>query len=171
MIRDQGTGNMDESRPRAEEQEGDDLPIGVLLFIAARAMETANMDGLARAGYTDMTLAQARIAARIEPSGSRVSQLAEAAQVTKQTAAFLVAQLERAGYVERVPDPTDRRASLVRIAARGHAAREAVLPALAQAEERWLAHIGPERMAQLRETLTLLREVTDPYLDGGTPRQ
>ncbi|MHA3834960.1 MarR family winged helix-turn-helix transcriptional regulator [Terrabacter sp. AAH1] len=162
---------MDASRPQADEQDSEDLPIGVLLFIAARAMESANMEGLARAGFTDMTLAQARIAARVEPGGSRVSQLAEAAQVTKQTAAFLVEQLERAGYVERVPDPTDRRASLVKIAARGHAAREAVLPALAEAEAQWLAHIGPERMAQLRETLTLLREVTDPYLDGRNPRQ
>ena len=157
------------SRRRAEDADGEQLPLGVLLFIAARAMESANMEALARAGYGDMTIAQARIAARVEPDGSRVSRLAEAAQVTKQTAGFLVEQLERAGYVERVPDPTDRRASLVRIAARGRAAREAVLPALADAEARWLAHIGPERMAQLRETLTLLRQVADPYLKDRTP--
>ena len=124
------------------------------------------MDGLARAGYTDMTVAQARIAARIDPGGSRVTQLAEAAQVTKQTAGFLVEQLERAGYVERIPDPTDGRARLVKLTARGHAAREAVLPVLAEVEAQWLVHIGPERMAHLRETLTMLREITDPFLKG-----
>lgn len=159
---------MDASKSEADPGDGEDLPIGVLLFILARAMEAANMTGLARAGYTDMTIAQARIAARIEPGGSRVTQLAEAAQVTKQTAGFLVEQLEREGYVERVPDPTDGRARLVKIAARGNAAREAVLPALAEVEAQWMAHIGPERMAQLRETLRLLREVADPYLSDHT---
>jgi DNA-binding MarR family transcriptional regulator len=155
---------VDASKSESDAADGEELPLGVLLSILARAMETANMNGLARAGYTDMTIAQARIAARIEPGGSRVTRLAEAAHVTKQTAGFLVEQLERAGYVERVPDPTDGRALLVKIAARGHAAREAVLPTLAEVEAQWLAHIGPERMAQLRKTLTMLREVADPYL-------
>lgn len=157
---------MDASAADAVKRE--DLPLGVLLFIPTRAMEAATMDGLARAGYTDMTVAQARIAARIDPGGSRVTQLAAAAQVTKQTAGFLVEQLERAGYVERVPDPTDGRARLVKVAARGRAAREAVLPALADVEAQWLAHIGQERMMQLRETLTMLREVTDPFLQDRT---
>jgi DNA-binding MarR family transcriptional regulator len=153
----------------ADPPDAEELPLGVLLFIPYRAMEAATMDGLARAGYTDMTAAQARIAARIDPAGSRVTRLAEAAQVTRQTAGFLVEQLERAGYVERVVDPTDGRARLVRLAPRGHAAREQVLPALAEVEAQWSAHIGPERMAQLRETLTMLREITDPFLKDHTP--
>ena len=161
---------MDASTSAADAADTEELPLGVLLFIPTRAMEAATMDGLARAGYTDMTVAQARIAARIEPGGSRVVRLAEAAQVTKQTAGFLVEQLERAGYVERVPDPTDGRARLVKIAARGHAAREEVLPVLAEVEAQWRAHVGPERMAQLRETLELLREITDPYLKEHDPR-
>ena len=159
---------MDASTSAADAPDAAELPLGVLLFIPYRAMEAATIDGLARAGYTDMTVAQARIAARIDPGGSRVTRLAEAAQVTKQTAGFLVEQLERAGYVERVPDPTDGRARLVKLAARGHAAREEVLPALAEVEAHWLAHIGPERMAQLRETLTMLREITDPFLKDRT---
>lgn len=159
---------MDASTSAAGAADTEELPLGVLLFIPTRAMEAATMDGLVRAGYTDMTVAQARIAARIDPGGSRITQLAAAAQVTKQTAGFLVEQLERAGYVERVPDPTDGRARLVKVSARGHAAREEVLPALAELEEQWLAHVGPERMAQLRETLTMLREIADPYLKDRT---
>lgn len=159
---------MDAATSVADAAGTEELPLGVLLFIPTRAMEAATMDGLARAGYTDMTVAQARIAARIDPGGSRITRLAAAAQVTKQTAGFLVEQLEGAGYVERVPDPTDGRARLVKIAARGYAAREAVIPALAVVEAQWLAHVGPERMAQLRETLTMLREITDPFLKDRT---
>ena len=33
-----------------------------------------------------------------------------------------------------------------------------------EVEAQWLAHIGPERVARLRETLTMLREITDPFL-------
>src|SRR5919202_27005 len=92
--------------------------LGVLLFIASRALEQRAHDAVAAAGITDITLAQARIAARIGPDGTRVSDLAEQARVTKQSAGFLVEQLEAAGYVERVPDPVDRRARLVRLTAR-----------------------------------------------------
>ncbi len=153
----------------SEPADSEELSLGVLLFIPYRAMEMATMSGLVRAGYTDMTVAQARIAARIDPNGSRITTLAAAAEVTKQTAGFLVEQLERAGYVERVPDPSDGRAQLVTIAPRGQAAREAVLPALAEVEAEWAAHLGPERMAQLRETLTMLREITDPFLRSRSP--
>ena len=73
-------------------------------------------DAAAAAGFDDMTPAQARIAARIGPHGTRLTDLAVQALVTKQTAGHLVDQLERAGYVRRVPDPTDKRARLVQIA-------------------------------------------------------
>ena len=162
---------MDASRSAASAPEDGELPLGVLLFIAYRAMEAASMEGLARAGFTDMTVAQARIAARIDPAGSRITHLAAAAHVTKQTAGFLVEQLERAGYVERVPDPTDGRARLVRISARGRAATEAAVPALAELEEQWLAHVGPRRMADLRRTLSRLREIADPYTSDRTPSE
>lgn len=90
-----------------------------MLFVAYRAMETRAMTAAKDAGYTDITLAQARIGQRIGPEGTRLTDLAERAQVTKQTAGFLVDQLERAGYVERVPDPADGRARLIRLSARG----------------------------------------------------
>ena len=99
----------------------------------------------------------------IDVDGTRLSVLAARAQIAKQTATHLVDKLERAGYVERVPDPSDGRARLVRLTATA----DAVLP-LARAEEErieaeWREHLGPERMARLREDLTALRDITDPY--------
>jgi DNA-binding MarR family transcriptional regulator len=117
------------------------------------------------AGYAELTPAQGRLAAGIDPGGTRLNVLADRAQVAKQTATALVDHLERAGYVERVPDPADGRARLVRLTPLA----EEVLP-LARAEERrieqeWTDHLGPRRMRQLREALERLREITDPYLD------
>ena len=143
--------------------EPDELNTGLLLFIAHRAMENRIFEALARAGFDDFTLAQARVMQRIGPDGTRLTRLAEAAQVTKQTAGHLVDQLERTGYVRRTPDPTDARARLVRLAERGVAAQPVAAGVLAEVEDEWRAHLGERRWRQLREALTSLREITDPY--------
>ncbi|MFP3987805.1 MarR family transcriptional regulator [Streptomyces sp. E11-3] len=144
-------------------EHGQELNVGLLLFIPYRAMEDRIFAALADAGFDDFTVAQARVMQRIGPDGTRLTDLAEQAQITKQTAGFLVDRLERAGYVERVPDPRDRRARLVKIAARGAAAIPVAEAVVAEVEAEWTAHLGKRRMAQLRETLTRLREITDPY--------
>jgi DNA-binding MarR family transcriptional regulator len=139
------------------------LNVGVLLFVPYRAMETRVFEGLAAAGFADLTPAQARVFQRIAPEGSRLTDLAAQASITKQSAGFLVDQLERNGYVERVPDPADGRARLVRIAERGTRSVEASRGIVAQVEAEWTAHLGERRMTQLRRILTDLREVTDPW--------
>ena len=90
-----------------------ELPSALLMFISFRHAEERIVEHLRAHGFADLTLAQGRLAARVAEGGSRVTELAEAAQVTKQTAGFLVNQLEKGGYVERVPDPSDARARLV----------------------------------------------------------
>jgi DNA-binding MarR family transcriptional regulator len=141
----------------------DQLNTGLLLFIPYRTLENRVFAALADAGYHDITVAQARVAQRIGPDGTRLTELAEAAQVTKQTAGFLVDQLERAGYVERVSDPSDARAKLIRLAERGRQTTAVAAEAVARVEAEWAEHLGAHRFAQLRRILTQLREITDPY--------
>jgi DNA-binding MarR family transcriptional regulator len=135
----------------------------VLLFIPYRSMENRVFAALAAVGFDDFTPAQARVMQRVGPHGTRLTELAEAAQVTKQTASFLVDQLGKAGYVLRTPDPTDARARLVRIAERGAAMQQVADGVVAEVEAEWRAHLGERRWRQLKETLTSLREITDPY--------
>lgn len=139
------------------------LNLGLLLFIPYRAMESRVFAALAEAGFGDVTPAQARVFQRIAPGGSRLTDLAEQAQITKQSAGFLVDQLERAGYVERAPDPTDARARLVRVSERGARSIPIAAAVVAEVEAEWEAHLGKQRARQLREALTRLREITDPY--------
>ncbi|HEV2783751.1 MAG TPA: MarR family transcriptional regulator [Actinophytocola sp.] len=140
-----------------------ELNTGLLLYIPYRWLENRVFQALAEAGFDDITTAQMKIMQRIGPDGTRLTELAEQAQVTKQTAGFLVDQLEKAGWVERVPDPTDRRARLVHIAPRGLEAIPVATAAVKAAEAEWEAHLGTRRMAQLRRLLAELREITDPY--------
>jgi DNA-binding MarR family transcriptional regulator len=147
--------------PVPESAPGEEPHIGHLLFIPYRSMERRVFDALAAAGHP-ISPAQARLFQRIAAGGSRVTELAEQARVTKQTAGFLIGQLERAGYVERVPDPADARARIVRIAPRGAAVVPIAAGAVAEVEAEWTLHLGPRRMGQLRQALARLREVTDP---------
>ena len=137
--------------------------LGILLFVAYRALEQRAHDALVAADIADITLAQARIAARIGPYGTRVSELAERARVTKQSAGFLVDQLEAAGYVERVPDPADRRARLVRLTARADRVVKAANTEVERVLAEWAEHVGADRLQQVYETLLDLREITDPW--------
>ncbi|WP_432478046.1 MarR family winged helix-turn-helix transcriptional regulator [Nocardioides sp. GXQ0305] len=140
-----------------------DPPTAVWMFVASRHVEQRILEHLRDSGFGDLTLAQGRIAARIGEDGTRLTDLAAAAQVTKQTAGFLVDQLERAGYVERRPDPSDARARLVVIAERGQEAQAAAREVERIVEAEWEAHLGAERMAALRASLLDLRELVDPW--------
>jgi DNA-binding MarR family transcriptional regulator len=143
------------------------LNVGLLLLLPYRAMEARVFEGLAAAGFADLTPAQARVFQRIAPEGSRLTELAAQAGITKQSAGFLIDQLERGGYVERVTDPADGRARLVRLAERGTRSVEAASGIVAQVEAEWTAHLGAYRMAQLRRILTDLRAITDPWHSDG----
>jgi DNA-binding MarR family transcriptional regulator len=146
----------------AIEPDGTPVSIGVLMLVAYRHMEQRILAAVVEAGH-DITLAQARVFQRLDPGGSRLTRLAQASQVTKQAAGFLVDELARGGYVERVPDPADGRARLVRITDRG---REVVAVALVEQrriEEEWRAHLGSRRFTELHRSLERLREITDPW--------
>jgi DNA-binding MarR family transcriptional regulator len=140
-----------------------EVNFGVLLFIPYRHMETRILQAIKDAGFDDITLAQARIFQRVAPGGSRLTDLAEQAQMTKQSAAGLVDELERMRYVRRVPAPDDRRARLIRVDRRGHQAAKVAQAAHDEIQAEWRAHLGARRFGELRDTLERLRAITDPY--------
>ena len=138
------------------------MDLATLMFVSYRAMDERVQRAMREAGY-DVTVAQSRLAQRIADEGSRLTDLADRAQVTKQTASLLVAALEREGLVERVPDPSDGRARLIRLSARGREAAGQAMQVVRGVEQEWTEHLGAELAGQLRDGLVKLREITDPY--------
>lgn len=92
----------------------------------------------------------------VDPDGTRPGELARRAGVTPQAMAELVRYLEEHGYVERVPDPADGRARLVRLTPLGREAAAAAHAAFDGVEGRWRRTLGTKRYAQLKEMLAEL---------------
>jgi DNA-binding MarR family transcriptional regulator len=107
----------------------------------------------AERGHPDIRPAHGNVMQFLDDAGTRVSVLAERAQMTKQSMAELVAHLERLGYVERVPDPGDRRARLVRATPRGKQLYAIARNVVAEIEAEWTKRLGKAKMRQLRALL------------------
>jgi DNA-binding MarR family transcriptional regulator len=86
--------------------------------------------------------------------GSRLTDLAASAGFTKQAVGEAVTELERLGYVTRVPDPLDGRAKIIQLTDRGLDAVIKGRRIFAEIERDWAEQIGPELMASFREAAT-----------------
>ena len=108
---------------------------------------------LARAGFDDVRPAHMTIFQHLRPEGSRIGELAERAQLTNQSVGYLVDHLEQRGYVERRPDPTNRRATLVCLTERGWEEMRACTRILEELEAEFARQLGARRLRQLHELL------------------
>ena len=127
--------------------------LGVLLRDCFRELTEHIHARLAEQGYPHVRIAHGNVFQFLDDEGTRVSVLAERAQMTKQSMGELVGHLEAHGYVERVPDPGDGRAKLVRPTASGQAVYPLARAAIAEVEARWAERIGEARLRVLRELL------------------
>ena len=126
-----------------------DHSLSTLIGIADRLIADAVDAGLAAGGFGDLRRSHGVVFDMLDPGGSRITDLARRARMTKQGMGQLVAELEGLGYVERRPDPTDRRAKRVALTAKGRAAVAAGLGALAELEVRWAGRLGARRTREL----------------------
>src|ERR1700761_5853566 len=129
------------------------VDLGVALFIPYRYMEDRIFRAIQDAGFDDWTLAQVRVFQRIAADGSRLTDLADQAQMSKQSAGVLVDQLESLGYVRRVPDPTDGRARLIVIEERGRRAVEVATATGDGIPSEGKGYLGTRNFTLLRQIL------------------
>ena len=129
--------------------------VGRLLSNALWHFEERVIELLKAAGHDEVRQSHINATRHLDVAGTRLTEMAQRAAMTKQSMSELVVQLEAAGLVTRVPDPQDGRARLVCFTPRGLAwlkdFREAVQKAEAEAADR----IGPQALATLKEALSL----------------
>jgi DNA-binding MarR family transcriptional regulator len=103
--------------------------------------------------YSDIRVAHGCVFGNIDPEGTRLTELAARARMTKQSVGEVTSDLEQRGYVERVPDPSDGRAKIIRLTERGRAAQALGLGLIDEIEQEWAERFGAERVTALREAL------------------
>lgn len=138
--------------------------IGLLLRLVHQHYADDIHAALVEAGFGDIRPTHANVFPFVPPEGTTVTRLAELARVRKQTMAEAVEQLERMGYVERRPNPRDRRSRLVFLTERGAAVKPVTHATAARVEERWAQLTSPEELEALRASLLhLLAELRAPH--------
>ena len=113
------------------------------------------VDGVVGAGYPQKP-SHSAVFAQIRPEGSRLTELARGANMTPQAMGELVDELEQLGYVERRPDPTDRRAKLIVLTRTGRACVAAGVATIDGLEQEITSKIGERGHRELRRLLTRL---------------
>jgi DNA-binding MarR family transcriptional regulator len=152
------------------EADRSDRPlIGLLLRLVYQSYSQEIEAALREAGFDDVRPTAGNVFPFVPPEGITVSALAERARVRKQTMTQAVEQLERAGYVERRPNPRDRRSRLVFLTERGASVPPVTHAAAEGVEGRWAELTSPEELEALRGSLLrLLGQLEDqPRGPGG----
>ena len=138
----------------------EDLParplIGLLLRLVYQQYAQAIDAALREAGFDDVRPAAANVFPFVPPEGITVSELAGLARVRKQTMTQAVEQLEQTGYVERRPNPRDRRSRLVCLTDRGRSVPPVTHAAAERVEQQWSELTSKKELAALRAGLLRL---------------
>ena len=124
-----------------------------LLRIPYQAFIAQLHEELTAAGYPEVRPAHGMVFQHLSAEGSRVTELAERSQVSKQWMGTLVDDLEARGYLVRVPDPTDGRAKVVRLTEQGQELLGVAQGISRRVEAAWAARVGERRLQQLRRLL------------------
>jgi DNA-binding MarR family transcriptional regulator len=127
--------------------------IGLLLRLLYQHYSEDIQAAHREAGFDDIRAPHANVFPFVPPEGISVSELAALARVRKQTMAQAVGELEGMGYVERRPNPRDRRSRLVFLTARGESVKPVTHATAARVEEHWAQLTSPEELEALRASL------------------
>lgn len=143
---------MTTTKRRSERQQWNP-DLGVLSSRLLLTLQAELFEGLAEAGYVDLHPRHGAVLAYLDEDGVRASELARLTGRHKQIVGRLVDELEELGYVERRPDPADRRAKLVVPTRRGLAQMRVGDEVVAQIERRHAEAVGLRTYAEFRNVL------------------
>ncbi|HET9868369.1 MAG TPA: MarR family transcriptional regulator [Nitrospira sp.] len=140
--------------------------VGRLLNNALTQFEDRVVELLAEAGQSEVRVSHIGLTRSLDRRGTRVTELARRANMTKQGMSELISQCEAIGLVQRTVDPEDRRAKIVRFTDRGLEWLTAFEAAVQQAEFEMRTSLGTLCVDGLCSALTRYIEHSEPVAAG-----
>ena len=104
------------------------------------------------AGFTDIVPRHGVVLAYLRHEGVRATDLARSSGQLKQVVGVIVDDLETLGYVERKPDPADRRAKLIVPTRRGRRQMKVADSIMADIAARHASYLGAEEFQRFLAT-------------------
>jgi DNA-binding MarR family transcriptional regulator len=147
---------------RRDQRKREDPDIGVLAARLLFAVQGDLFARLAELGFDDVRARHGAVLAYLDPEGTRPGELARTSGRRKQTIGAILDDLERLGYVERRPDPEDRRASLIVPTERGRRFITASDAIVGEIERGHAAVLGEEAYVRLKAELRALGPTSGP---------
>lgn len=142
-----------------------------LLRLAYNSLSARLFASIARSGFDDLRPAHGNVMEHLSyEDGLRLTDLAGRADMTAQSMGELVDDLVSKGYVERRPDPADRRAKRVHLTARGAENVRAAGQAVLEVERDLTELLGEPGYRQLRQTLEAVLAALPTETDTGRRR-
>ena len=136
------------------------IDIGYLLAKASQRWNELLGESFRARGYGEVRPSYGSVLVPLfEEDGLRMTELAARARLAKQTMTTMVRVVERAGLVERRPDPKDARATRVYLTMRGRELQPIATRELARLERQITTRLGDRRAAALRAALTQITEL------------
>lgn len=138
--------------------------IGRRMNEAVRIFENRIVKSLELKGHSELTAAHINLTRNLDEDGTRLTELARRASLTKQSMSELVDQVKRTGLIEKRPDPADGRAKLVCFTESGFVWLEAFHQSLEVAENEMREQLGPAMV-------DLLVEALGKYVEGQNEKE
>lgn len=138
---------------------GDQRPTPRMLSLAYNKTSSAIYERLRESGITDTRPSHGNVMEHLAfEDGLRLNDLAARAGITPQSMGQFVDELEDLGYVERRPDPDDRRAKRIHLTRKGKKSNQLEWKVMGEVEEALEALLGKKRLADLRKSLKQISE-------------
>jgi DNA-binding MarR family transcriptional regulator len=133
-----------------------------LLFRATHAMNSAMTERIRARGFADFQPSFTALLAHLDTEGTRIGALAERMGTSRQAASQLLQAIEARGYVERVPDPADRRAVIARHTPAGRNILLTAIEVMLSIEAEYASVLGEDGLLRLKRLLKRLLVTADP---------
>ena len=148
---------MEAYRDRLEAEKS--ASVAQLLMQCARLWNERGLRAMEARTGIPVREAHTRLFPHIDLEGTRATEIARRAGISKQAVGRLLEDLEAWGVIERLPDPADGRAQIVRWSAAGRRGLLEGLALLRAQEEEIRCRMGAEEVRALRRLLLELRAI------------